>query len=269
MVGRVDDPLMTLVGASRMAVEAHNGMFRDDGKTPFVIHCFRVTQASNKVLRQVEKAAISPYTKEQVIAASILHDVLEDCDGKYHREIECLDPMVYQLCKQLRNPSCDHPRIEREDKARMNREHYNHVELAAVFVKFCDRADNLADTGCWKPKRKERYARESWQLLPVLARRVVTSEFSGVRALAKELQFNIIRGILSLEMSLGKDAFYDDAGQCSMCHQQVYRVKVPEYCTEHHGLVKDAVFAQCVHCNDQNVSRVEFARWQKEGVKYK
>src|SRR5208337_2462091 len=82
---RQDVPLLGQLGqmtllefAIQTAVLAHAGQIDEDG-LPHVIHCMSVSSA---VQIEFEKSPIPGYTLEELLIAAILHDSVEDSDGK-------------------------------------------------------------------------------------------------------------------------------------------------------------------------------------------
>lgn len=59
------------------AAEKHNGQYRKGGTTPYIVHPVLV---SYSILKYTDN--------EEIISASLLHDVLEDCDDVSEEELE-------------------------------------------------------------------------------------------------------------------------------------------------------------------------------------
>lgn len=80
------DGLKMLNEAIALAVKAHEGQTRMDGKTPYIMHPFAVMNILTEM----------GYTgSDKLLAAAVLHDVLEDCGAEYDAIISQLDPTVH------------------------------------------------------------------------------------------------------------------------------------------------------------------------------
>ena len=117
---------------------------------------------------------VKGYTQdENVVAATILHDVLEDTDVDESTLREIFGDKITDLVVELTNPSkeLDLTETSRAERKAVDREHLLHVSDEAKLIKLLDRIDNLNDLGGWpgkKNKFKELYANESLLLAEVI-----------------------------------------------------------------------------------------------------
>jgi hypothetical protein len=160
--------------AALLAAEAHDGTFRDDGKTPYVLHPLAVARDVAAVA-----AGLAPGVLEVpaswAVAGAVLHDVLEDCKPREawadRIGAGCGDG-VLRIVWQLTNPSKDCPKgTPRADKKAIDCHHYRDpraVGRPARLVKLVDRTHNLRDMRGEKWRKgtlAAQYVKESADLL--------------------------------------------------------------------------------------------------------
>ena len=119
--------------AASFALRAHGGQVRKDGSTPYAAHPVRVAMTI---------ACVFDIRDEMVLAAALLHDVIEDCGTDYDDLLETFGEEVADLVACV---SKDMRMIEHEREAAYDR------QLAAGpwqarLIKLADVYDNLADT---------------------------------------------------------------------------------------------------------------------------
>lgn len=76
-----------------IATKAHEGQVRKISGLPYIVHPLAVMQ----ILLDYG------YNDEKMLAAAVLHDVIEDCDEKYQEKILSLDEEVHAMVLQLTN----------------------------------------------------------------------------------------------------------------------------------------------------------------------
>lgn len=125
---------------------AHRGQFRDDG-TRYIVHPIRV----ETIIRD------TGYDDENVRAAALLHDVMEDCGvsgdelvDTFNKEVAILVERVSHLPKQM-------PNKQFMEQVESYGEH-------ALIIKFADRIDNLRDCVHTSKEKRERYIRATKEL---------------------------------------------------------------------------------------------------------
>jgi len=157
--------------ARRDAIAAHHGQTRDDGVTPYFVHC-------NAVAALVSRSGGTPYA----VAAALLHDVIEDTEF----ELKGYPARVMELVHKLTNTEKGKTGNKKRaiEKLRGDSE--------AILIKIADRVHNLGDTKgaemlTWKS------VRESTRLLITIA-----FELNMDRGVQSELLFTldaILRGV--------------------------------------------------------------------------
>jgi len=133
-------------------------------------HCLRVTMIVVDAIRPLPNIAFHPYTRAQVLAAAILHDVPED-QPEFATQVQALHPNVYQLVLMVRNPSTDMASDPpagvtwddwRETKKKLDAEHLLKADAWARLTKLGDRTDNCERAvSAWDRRRCKRYAGET------------------------------------------------------------------------------------------------------------
>lgn len=126
--------------AMAFAYHAHDGQFRDDGKTPYITHPAQTANIISEVTQD-----------EEVIAAAWLHDVIEDTEYTYDEVKfafgERIADLVMEVTKET-NPdrSSYFPRLQTEE---------------GIMIKFADRLSNISTMGEWNDKRRQAYIKKS------------------------------------------------------------------------------------------------------------
>ncbi len=151
-----------------LAFRAHAGVKRKYGDADYVQHPMRVALmvASGNESHLITETR---YGLNEVIAAAILHDVLEDTEVP-ESEIEAISPGTLSLVKELTNPSHlpENKSKPRHVRKQIDRDHLKEVSLWAKIIKLCDRIDNLRDMTNSPVSFKKLYAGESRLLLEAL-----------------------------------------------------------------------------------------------------
>ena len=124
-----------------MAARAHRHQLRKDGRTPYVAHPFRVAMIVTRVFG---------CTDEAVIAAALVHDVIEDSPIDYDDVHERLGREVADLCAVM---SKDMRLIEPE-RERAYDEQLARGPWQGRLLKLADIYDNLADSNTDADRRK-------------------------------------------------------------------------------------------------------------------
>jgi (p)ppGpp synthase/HD superfamily hydrolase len=127
--------------AASLAATAHRDQIRKDGRTPYVAHPLRVA-----LIVATEFACLD----DVILAAAVLHDVIEDCDRDYDDVLEACGREVADLVAAM---SKDMRLVEPE------RERAYEAQLAAApwqarLLKLADTLDNLRDADTPSRRRK-------------------------------------------------------------------------------------------------------------------
>jgi (p)ppGpp synthase/HD superfamily hydrolase len=128
-----DMPLMK--EAMAYAVARHNGQIRKVSGLPYYVHLFDVCA----IVRKYKES----YRIDELCAAAVLHDTLEDTDATYPDLLKKFGPLVADLVLQLTN--------DREQIALMGKETYINDKLEgmtsyALTIKLADMLSNVAES---------------------------------------------------------------------------------------------------------------------------
>lgn len=124
--------LLTVLEAARYAVEAHDGAYRKNAKgEPYVVHPLRVAQ----------RLVFHGYQDSALLAAAILHDVVEDTDTPIGEINAKFGPYVAALVAEVTDDKTK-SQVERK-KAQV--EHITTMSADAAAIKLSDAIDNLMD----------------------------------------------------------------------------------------------------------------------------
>ncbi len=126
--------------AASFAAQLHQGQFRNDGRTPYVSHPVRVA---------LVVATTFGCTDEAVLAAALLHDVLEDTTADHDDLLERFGERVAGLVSTL---SKDDRLVERQREAEYDRR-LSDGPWEARLIKLADVLDNLRDATTEEARR--------------------------------------------------------------------------------------------------------------------
>jgi (p)ppGpp synthase/HD superfamily hydrolase len=142
--------------ALAFAVKAHEGQVRKYSGTPYVTHPVAVAALVKTV----------PHT-EEMVAAALLHDVVEDCDVTHDTVLAEFGPVVAYLVLMLTDVSrpADGNRAARKAK---DRAHTALGSPEAKTVKLADVLHNTHDIVAHDANFAKVYLREMRALLPLL-----------------------------------------------------------------------------------------------------
>ena len=176
-----DRPLDVFFEAAKaFASERHEGQTRRDGKTPYITHPIRVAE-------RLQKAGV---IKAEILAAAVLHDVIEDSSTSPDEILANFGPRVASLVEEVSRP----PGMTRKD----------FVERAAtgsarsVLIRVADRLDNLQETSGLEAEFRPTYAEEGLRLAATaLTNPRLDRLFSSERRALNELLSQLIDAALT------------------------------------------------------------------------
>jgi (p)ppGpp synthase/HD superfamily hydrolase len=132
--------------ANAFAKERHEGQTRRDGTTPYVTHPIRVAE-------RLRNAGV---TKAEILAAAVLHDVIEDTKTTADELVARFGPRVAALVEEVSRP----PGMTRRDFL----ERVATGSARSVLIRVADRLDNLEDLDGLDSNFRPIYADEGLQL---------------------------------------------------------------------------------------------------------
>ncbi len=149
--------------AAKLAHIKHNGQMRKDKTTEYIMHPVNV---AGKVLLWTTQQENNQFNYENMIAAAVLHDVLEDTNVTEEEITVATNADVTKLVVELTNASHD-SKLPRAQRKAMDREKLTNASQEAKIIKMFDRIDNLEDMS-YDDSFGMDYARESILLAEVI-----------------------------------------------------------------------------------------------------
>jgi len=142
--------------AKLFAAEKHKGQTRKYTGEPYVEHCYRVTD-------YVKKFTL----REEVVAASILHDTLEDTDTTYVELVREFSPGVAFLVKQLTDKytKVSYSNLNRKERKFLEACRLETISMDAKLIKYFDIMDNSSTIFKHDPKFAQTYLKEKQFIL--------------------------------------------------------------------------------------------------------
>jgi guanosine-3',5'-bis(diphosphate) 3'-pyrophosphohydrolase len=138
--------------ALEMASKAHAGQVRKNNNEPYINHPVRIVGIL------VNEFGMKP--SDDVIAAALLHDTVEDCGVSLADIASAINVNVANMVNTLSKPKVPDDAKPARDKAYFENIIYNgSAEVKAI--KVADRLDNLRDMNGWPSKKKADYAKEA------------------------------------------------------------------------------------------------------------
>lgn len=158
------------------ATMMHDGQYRKDG-TDYINHPIRVANYVSKFK--------SSLNMDVLLASAYLHDTLEDTKATYYDIVNKFGPQIAGLVLELTT--------DEDIKKYLGKTKYLEIKMKnmsswALVIKLCDRLDNVSDLMNSDEKFRNRYARETIDILNYL---LSNRELS-------DTHINIIKSILSI-----------------------------------------------------------------------
>lgn len=138
-----------LTRAALAAAEAHKGQTRKGGEVPYVNHVIEVAHL-------VAEAGGTP----EMVAAALLHDVVEDTEATEATIAAAFGPCIATLVAGLTDAS-EWSSLPREERKRRQAEHMGRAPRAIRLIKIADQTSNVRDVGRlpkgWEPAEARAY----------------------------------------------------------------------------------------------------------------
>ncbi len=155
---------------------AHEGQFRNDGKTPYSVHPERVLEIAESIYGLTDAEIVNEL---EFKAACLSHDLREDCAEKgvtFELLEEKFGPKVVSYIRPVTKPPLPEQiailKGDERMKAKLafNLIHYFPLGRASVprasqIIKMADRLHNLSDPAEWEPAFKRYYLSDTANLL--------------------------------------------------------------------------------------------------------
>ena len=151
-----DTPLINK--AKMLAGKAHEGQFRKYSGMPYIVHPIEVAT----IVQTVEHS-------DEMIAAALLHDVVEDTDYSFEDIAKEVSPEVADLVKGLTDVSSPQDGNRKVRKA-IDKDHLAGQNAEVQTIKLADVISNSQDIKANDPKFAKVYIEEMKALLEVLTK---------------------------------------------------------------------------------------------------
>jgi (p)ppGpp synthase/HD superfamily hydrolase len=182
--------------AAHAATIAHNGLFRKNGTTPYIVHPANVAQMVRLYDNSCHLGVITAWS----------HDILEDCG---ENGIRIFDDMIVKLRERnlLTNDGA-HRVMDAVDALTKNdaipnrtakwvdcivRLTHEDTPHFAILVKICDRIDNLMDMEGFKPGFEKVYIEETDMLIDAVGKIHLTMEDEAAFYDLRRLRDHIVK----------------------------------------------------------------------------
>lgn len=123
--------------ALKFAKEKHEGQFRADKKTPYITHPMRVA----KILKKFKKS----HRIDELVAAALLHDTLEDTETGINELRENFGETVALLVIELTNNPLEIQKLGKTKYFCKKLSSSDEISSWALAIKLADRLDNISD----------------------------------------------------------------------------------------------------------------------------
>ena len=151
-----DTPLINK--AKMLAGKAHEGQFRKYSGMPYIVHPIEVAT----IVQSVDHT-------DEMIAAALLHDVVEDTDYSFEDIANEVSPKVAELVKGLTDVSNPQDGNRKIRKA-IDKDHLAEQNAEVQTIKLADVISNSQDIKANDPKFAKVYIEEMKALLEVLTK---------------------------------------------------------------------------------------------------
>jgi (p)ppGpp synthase/HD superfamily hydrolase len=163
--------------ARDFAEKKHQGQTRRDG-TPYFVHPTRVADNVKKYKQSEELPSL--------IAAAFMHDTIEDGNATVLEIKELFGDLVADLVHELTS--------DEEEKSKLGKKNYLIQKTLgmsnyALYIKLCDRLDNLRDMKTQNKEFRERYIDETSAIINSLIanRKLTNSQKKLINQIQKKL----------------------------------------------------------------------------------
>lgn len=145
--------LPLLEKATELAFTAHKGQYRKGTGIPYVNHLCEVTSRVAHYLSALnDDSTMFGATKDEILAASMLHDYIEDCGGKYSYIKEEFSEVVAILVQECTRED-DHETKALKLEFLLS---FKSKSSASILIKIADRYCNVMDY--YRTEGKQDYA---------------------------------------------------------------------------------------------------------------
>lgn len=173
--------------AINFAVEAHLLQKRKHSGIPYVTHCI-------EVMKRISNYGVSD---DNILAAAILHDVIEDCEEKFIEQLPTqFGKEVYEIVKECtRDTGDDATKLQKYEFL----ESFENKSVQSIVIKIADRFCNVADYQTTDGAYAAKYALQAYPLYQSYIRRelyldigdIITHK-AGIKVLGDIVELNVV-----------------------------------------------------------------------------
>lgn len=117
--------------AFRFAAIAHDGQVRGDGETPYISHPTEVARIARDVFG----------APSEVIAAAVLHDVVEDCDVSNEEIASEFGPVIASIVAEVTSM----PGLSKQQRRQRQLDAIPTMSVEALVIRTADKIANFED----------------------------------------------------------------------------------------------------------------------------
>lgn len=167
--------------AMHFAGDAHEGQVRNFQDVPYILHPVSVAK-----LVEVYKKSDST---NLLRVSALLHDTVEDTDVSLSEISVEFNPQVAAIVEELTN---DEDKIDEVGKTAYLQETLVGMSNKALFVKLCDRLDNVFDLKLTPEHFRKRYAQATEEVIKhLISKRALTNPQKRAASKIKETLFDM------------------------------------------------------------------------------
>ncbi len=161
------------------ATEKHKGQKRKGDGRPYILHPLSVLHTLYEVKNSKNAFMLA--------CAALLHDLVEDCGVTIQQIAEEFGYNVAAIVNEL---TSDKYLIKELGKTKYLSDKMVHMSSYSLCIKLCDRFDNTKDLNSMKPEFKEKYIKETTQIIACLKseRKLTKTHVKIIKMIEKNLK---------------------------------------------------------------------------------
>lgn len=170
--------------ALEFATKAHEGQFRNDKKTPYIEHPKRVAN----LVKLYKKS----HRINELIAAALLHDTLEDTNTGIVELVENFGETIALIVIQLTNDEKKKETLGKTKYLSAKLSDPRQVSSWALIIKLADRLDNISDLHLQSKEFRSRYTKETIEIINAIGnnRQLTITHRKLISAIRSKLNYN-------------------------------------------------------------------------------
>ena len=163
----------------KFATKKHAGQFRADGVTPYIQHPIKVAEL---VVKYKKSRNI-----DQIVAAALLHDVLEDTYTSYQELKDCFGEMIASMVMEVTTASYMPVLVGKSNYLK-----HKMLDMSpyALVIKLADRLSNLMDCKSLTKEKIEKLIVDTEEIISFLEqnRNLTSAQKDIIAEMKKEIE---------------------------------------------------------------------------------